>query len=146
MDNETQPPTSHVAFTSPAGETVLPPPPFEAAAALADALRAPDGERRAALGRVAARWPAFLDAWASLAEHATDPVERYAFARVGYHRGLDQLRAAGWRGSGAVRWVHEENRGFLRALEALGAAAADIGETEEADRCRLFFAQLGART
>jgi len=80
--------------------------------------------------------------WAELAEIATVDADRYAFARVGYHRGLDALRGAGWRGSGLVRWVHEENRGFLRSLEALRSAAESIGEEDEATRCALFLRQL----
>jgi hypothetical protein len=73
---------------------------------------------------------------------STDPIERYAFARVGYHRGLDALRAAGWRGSGYVRWQHEPNRGFLRSLNALRQAAGAIGEVDEEQRCDLFLRQL----
>ena len=45
----------------------------------------------------------------------------YAYARTGYHRGLDQLRRSGWKGAGPVPWSHEPNRGFLRALAALHA-------------------------
>ena len=60
----------------------------------------------------------------------------------GYHRGLDALRAAGWRGSGYVRWRHESNRGFLRSLHALEQAADAIGEVDEAQRCALFLRQL----
>ncbi len=91
---------------------------------------------------VAGRYPRQLEAWASLAELADDVVESYAYARVGYHRGLDALRAAGWRGSGYVRWRHETNRGFLRSLEALRRAAGAIGESEEEERCALFLHQL----
>jgi hypothetical protein len=69
-------------------------------------------------------------------------VESYAYARVGYHRGLDALRAAGWRGSGYVRGRHDSNLGFLRSLDALRAAAEAIGETSEAERCRQFLRQL----
>ena len=47
----------------------------------------------------------------------------YAYARTGYHRGLDSLRRAGWKGSGPVPWEHGPNRGFLRALWALAVAA-----------------------
>lgn len=75
--------------------------------------------------------------WALLAEDAWAEgrtVDSYAYARVGYHRGLDALRAAGWRGQGPVPYSHEPNRGFLRALYALGRAAAGIGETDEVDR------------
>jgi hypothetical protein len=67
---------------------------------------------------------------------------RYAFFRVGYHRGLDALRGAGWRGSGYVRGEHPTNQGFLRCLDGLRRSAAEIGETEEADRCAQFLGQL----
>lgn len=139
-----QPASGHnpVSFTSGSGETVLPPPDPEAVAATDAAMAQPPELRRAALSAVAERWPRHLEAWAGLAELATPDADRYAFARVGYHRGLDALRAAGWRGSGLVRWSHEENRGFLRSLSALQAAAEDMGEDDEADRCRLFLRQL----
>ena len=45
-------------------------------------------------------------------------VEAYAYARTGYHRGLDQLRRSGWKGFGPIPFSHEPNRGFLRALAA----------------------------
>jgi len=70
-----------------------------------------------------------------------DPVAAYAYARTGYHRGLDQLRRAGWKGYGPIPWEHEPNRGFLRALHMLGSAAAAIGEDDEAARCRDFLQQ-----
>jgi Protein of unknown function (DUF3151) len=121
---------------------VLPPPDPVAAAALADAL-ALDGEAgRAALAAVAARWPRFLDAWAALGDIGRDDVARYAYYRVGYHRGLDSLRANGWRGSGYVRWSVPTNQGFLRSLAGLGAMADAIGETDEAERIAVFLAQL----
>jgi Protein of unknown function (DUF3151) len=62
-------------------------------------------------------------------------VEAYAYARTGYHRGLDALRRAGWKGTGPVPWSHDPNRGFLRAVHALGQAAAAIGEHDEVTRC-----------
>jgi hypothetical protein len=96
---------------------------------------------------VAARFPTYCAAWAALAERALaggDDVTAYAFARTGYHRGLDQLRRAGWKGYGPVPWDHEPNQGFLRALAALSAAAAAIGEDEEADRCQQFLADSSA--
>ena len=135
-------PVSPVSFTTGSPETVLPPADPAAAQATAAAMAEPPDRRRAALSEVAARWPKHLHAWASLAELATVHAERYAFARVGYHRGLDALRAAGWRGTGHVRWAHEENRGFLRSLDALRATVAAIGETDEAERCRVFLHQL----
>ena len=69
---------------------------------------------------------------------AEQPVQAYAYARTGYHRGLDALRRAGWRGQGPIPWEHEPNRGFLRALWALSVAAGRIGETEEQERCAQF--------
>ena len=91
--------------------------------------------------QVAADAPAHLAAWAALAERAYDRgafVESYAYARVGYHRGLDALRRNGWKGHGPVPWSHEPNRGFLRSLRALGRAAQAIGESDEAERCASF--------
>ncbi|HEV8064898.1 MAG TPA: DUF3151 domain-containing protein [Acidimicrobiales bacterium] len=122
--------------------TVLPDPPPGWAEALAAAASEPPEARLRAVAAVAAAHPRFVDAWATLAELADEPVASYAYARTGYHRGLDALRAAGWRGSGYVRWRDEANRGFLRALEALRKAAEDIGETDEAERCSLFLHQL----
>jgi hypothetical protein len=90
---------------------------------------------------VAAAYPTSSLAWAVLAEAALDGGETiagYAYARTGYHRGLDQLRRSGWKGFGPVPWSHEPNRGFLRALAALQKAAAAIGEADEAERCRVF--------
>jgi hypothetical protein len=132
-----------VTFSSGIPETVLDPETAPVLAAIAAALGEPDPDvRRARLGAVIASAPRCLDAWAQLARLGRDPVERYAYARVGYHRGLDRLRASGWRGSGYVRWRHETNRGFLRALDSLRAAAAEIGEADEEERCDLFLHQL----
>ncbi len=105
-------------------------------ATVTDALAAGDPP-----ASVAASAPALSAPWAALAEQALaagNVVEAYAYARTGYHRGLDALRRSGWRGTGPVPWSHEPNRGFLRALAALGQAASAISETEEADRCRAF--------
>ncbi|GGM08639.1 DUF3151 domain-containing protein [Nakamurella endophytica] len=95
----------------------------------------------AAPADVARRHPTSSLAWATLAEQALDrgdDVTGYAFARVGYHRGLDLLRRHGWRGAGLVPWSHVSNRGFLRALSALGQAAALIEEQDEVARVRAF--------
>jgi len=92
---------------------------------------------------VAARYPSFSLAWALLAEGALDaahPVEAYAYARTGYHRGLDALRRNGWKGHGPIPWSHEPNRGFLRCLAALATAAGEINETDEEQRCWTFLA------
>ena len=90
---------------------------------------------------VAALFPSYSAAWAALAERALaegDAVTAYAYARTGYHRGLDQLRRAGWRGNGPIPWEHEANRGFLRSLYLLGRAADAISEDDEAHRCEQF--------
>ncbi len=122
--------------------TVLDPEVPEALAALSEALEVDAPRRLAEVAGVAARWPTFLDAWAQLGSLARDDVEAYAYYRVGYHRGLDRLRASGWRGSGYVRWQDETNRGFLRALRGLRDTAGRIGEAAEAQRCALFLLQL----
>ncbi|GAY10875.1 DUF3151 domain-containing protein [Pseudonocardia sp. N23] len=92
---------------------------------------------------VAAARPASTIAWATLAEGALaagEPVTAYAYARTGYHRGLDQLRRNGWKGFGPIPWSHGPNRGFLRALAALQRASEAIGETDEVERIRTFLA------
>ncbi len=131
-----------IAMSSGLPSTVLPPPDPAAAAALDDALALHGEARRVGLASVAARWPRFLDAWAALGDAGRDDVERYAYYRVGYHRGLDALRASGWRGSGYVRWSYASNQGFLRSLAGLGAMAESIGEADEAERIAVFLAQL----
>lgn len=90
---------------------------------------------------VAAKYPASSLVWAQLADDAFEAgrtVESYAYARTGYHRGLDALRRNGWKGHGPVPFEHEPNRGFLRALHALARAAQAIGEDEEYQRCAQF--------
>jgi hypothetical protein len=92
---------------------------------------------------VAAAHPASSAAWAALAYAALPEgrfVDAYAYARTGYHRGLDALRRAGWKGQGPIPWAHGPNRGFLRSLAALQKAAAAIGEEDEAARCAKFLA------
>ena len=105
----------------------------------------PEAESLVAAGtpaaEIAARYPAFSLAWAMLAESALASdsyVEAYAYARTGYHRGLDALRRNGWKGHGPIPWSHEPNQGFLRCLAALARAAGAIGETPEAERCWTF--------
>ncbi|RLP67904.1 DUF3151 domain-containing protein [Mycetocola reblochoni] len=89
------------------------------------------------LTAVVTEHPASALAWAALARASfvpDEPVVAYAFARVGYHRGLDALRRNGWKGAGPVPWSHEPNRGVLRALYELRRAAEAIGETDEVAR------------
>src|SRR3712207_7729335 len=71
-------------------------------------------------------------------------IAAYAYARTGYHRGLDALRRAGWKGSGPIPWEHVPNRGFLRSLYALALAAERIGETAEQERCISFLRDSSA--
>lgn len=108
-----------------------------------EALGDTQGAQRAA--DVARRHPACLTAWAVLGEEALAEqrfVDAYAYFRVGYHRGLDGVRKAGWKGEGVVPWAHVPNRGFLRSLAGLGKAAEAVGEADEAKRCEEFLRQL----
>lgn len=100
-----------------------------------------DGDKLAAFGAIASDAPRSSAAWAAMGENATTTIEAYAYYRVGYHRGLDALRANGWKGSGYVRWQHPSNRGFLLCLHGLAQSAAAIGELDEAERCELFLRQ-----
>lgn len=122
-------------------ETMLDAEPPTAVAGLEAALALTGEERRAGVSAVVADFPRFLDGWARLGQFARDDMEAYSAFRVGYHRGLDRLRANGWRGSGYVRWSHPENRGFLRALHGLSTTAGRIGEAEEEERCAFFLKQ-----
>ena len=129
-------------------ETLLPPEPAESTEALAEALAAHD-EGPLQLGRrlrkIVTHNPTFLEGWAQLAGWALeegDAVAGYAFARTGYHRGLDRIRRAGWKGQGPVPWHHEPNRGFLNSVHALMRSAALMGEMDEAQRCRSFLLEL----
>ena len=131
-----------ISFSSGLPTTVIPAVDAALSDRLAAALAQPIEQRRAALAEVVASAPRYLDGWAELGDLGRDAIERYAAYRVGYHRGLDTLRANGWRGSGYVRWVEPTNRGFLRSLRGLGRMAAEIGETDEAERCRTFLLQL----
>jgi len=120
--------------------TVLPEPDPRERDALAGALEAADPKQ--ALAAIVAANPRSLDGWAAFGDHSVDVMSRYAAYRVGYHRGLDALRANGWRGSGYVRWTAPGNHGFLRSLLGLHLMADAIGEADEADRCAQFLLQL----
>ncbi|GAA3592869.1 DUF3151 domain-containing protein [Klugiella xanthotipulae] len=105
----------------------------------ADVLSALD--RGEPLTEVVRSYPASSLAWALLADEADaggQVLPAYAYARVGYHRGLDALRGAGWKGHGPVPWSHEPNRGVLRSLYALRRGAERIGETAEVVRLTEF--------
>lgn len=110
-----------------------------------DPIRLPEDPAAAALAAgesaadLARSNPTSSLAWAVLAETALDAgddVAAYAYARTGYHRGLDTLRRNGWKGAGPVPWSHEPNRGILRAIAALGQAAALFEEQAEVVRIR----------
>ncbi len=133
--------TSPLSPSAPQGRDLLagPPPttlPEDPAQALLDSGVTPR--------TAAAAQPASRAAWAALADDAWargETIESYAYARTGYHRGLDALRRSGWKGHGPVPWEHPANQGFLRALHALARAAAEIGEDDEAQRCATFLAE-----
>lgn len=131
-----------VNLTAGLGATVLPEPPVEVRNALARLTQLEGAQARAAAAELAREHPALSVVWAAMGDTSHDVIERYAYYRVGYHRGLDALRANGWRGSGYVRWGVDSNRGFLRCLQGLAEMASEIGEVAEAERCALFLAQL----
>ncbi len=106
------------------------------------ALTLDPGPRKVALGELVAGDPTFIGGWAALSTLGAEPVERYAYARVGYHRGLDALRANGWGGSGLVRWSQPSNRPFLTCLVRLREAAREIGEVAEVERIDVFLRDL----
>ena len=97
--------------------------------------------RREFVCQVVAKYPTFLEGWATIGDLSTPGIDAYMAYRVGYHRGLDSLRANSWRGSGYVRWAVESNRGFLRCLAGLAKSARIIGEISEAVRCEQFLIQ-----
>jgi Protein of unknown function (DUF3151) len=133
--------SNHADPHAPRARNLLPEPP---ATLLPGDDRASSALRDAAPGteeQVAAAFPRYSAAWAALARRALDAgetVPAYAYARTGYHRGLDQLRGNGWKGTGPVPWAHEPNQGFLRCLHLLALAADRIGEADEAARCARF--------
>lgn len=139
--------SSHISLSS-AGppETRLPDEPVEVhhlVSQIVAAVSAGDGALVASLAeRVVRLAPRSSLAWWACAHGADTDVARYAAHRVGYHRGLDSLRANGWKGSGYVRWSHAPNRGFLRCLHGLQRMAGVLGEVDEEERCRLFLLQL----
>jgi len=113
-----------------------PPPTYLPEDPRAEAILAESGPEEAAT-----RYPTFSLAWATLAEQAFadgQVLAGYAFARTGYHRGLDSLRRNGWKGHGPIPWEHAPNRGFLRSLAALARAADAIEEKDESERCWTF--------
>lgn len=119
-------------------DVVLPPPPQDAL----ERLAAVDPADVSSVAAVVADHPTFLEGWAMLGLLAEGSLERYAYSRVGYHRGLDAIRGAGWGGTGYVRWTHPSNRGFLRCLAALRDAAGEIGEVGEVERIDEFLRTL----
>ena len=122
-------------------ETVLPAETEELSALLQQINQSASADRTL-LAVAIALAPRSPSVWSVYGYCAGDVIEKYAAYRVGYHRGLDALRANGWRGSGFVRWKHSSNVGFLRCLLGLATMAKKIGETDEAERCELFLLQL----
>jgi hypothetical protein len=126
-------------------QNLLPEPPATLLPADADAdkafAEADETGTADAYKAVAAKYPTYSAAWGALAAGALaahEPVTAYAYARTGYHRGLDALRRNGWKGHGPIPWSHAPNQGFLRCLHSLSLAAAAIGEADEAARCAQF--------
>lgn len=136
-DNDARPVTMSVTGPEP---VVLPPEPDTVLAGIDEALASAEPVPR--LRTLVARHPTSLFAWAALGDAEDDATIRYACYRVGYHRGLDALRANGWRGAGDVRWSEASNRGFLRSLLGLHLMSRSIGDTAEAERTLQFLHQL----
>jgi hypothetical protein len=136
-DDSTRPVTMSVTGPEP---VVLPPEPDAVSVGIVEALSSPDPTTE--LRRLIATHPASLAGWAALGGVEADPTIRYACYRVGYHRGLDALRANGWRGAGDVRWSEPSNLGFLRSLLGLHVLSKTIGDTSEAERTLQFLYQL----
>jgi hypothetical protein len=107
------------------------------------------GEPRV-LRLVVARYPRSSLAWAKLAEAVFDPDaprESYAYALVGYRRGMEALgdvldESDVESGVPSMPWSHVPNRGYLRSLYALARAAEALGEADEAARCTEFLKRL----
>lgn len=123
-------------------ETVLPAVDPTTNDAYQAALTLDPAPRKVALGELVAGDPTFIAGWAALSTLGAEPIERYAYARVGYHRGLDALRGNGWGGSGIVRWSQPSNRPFLTCLVRLREAAREIGEVGEVERIDVFLRDL----
>jgi hypothetical protein len=136
------PSTQPIGLSTGLPSTTIPPLGAAERHLLSQALAADPGSRRSDVAAFVADHPRTLDGWAELGGLGRDAIEAYAAFRVGYHRGLDTLRANGWRGSGYVRWDTPSNHGFLRCLLGLQRRAAEIGEVDEAERCALFLLQL----
>jgi Protein of unknown function (DUF3151) len=131
----------HLSASGPP-ETIIPQIATELRTRLDTALVTPIEGRRRAVGDVVADHPTFLEGWATIGDLSEPGIDAYMAYRVGYHRGLDTLRANSWRGSGYVRWARESNRGFLRCLAGLAKQSRRIGEISEAVRCEQFLLQL----
>lgn len=135
---------AHLVSLNPQGppSVVLPAESDELLAEYARIEALPSEEKRSQLAVVVMRHPRSLLGWCHIGDVGRDPLERYAYYRIGYHRGLDALRQNGWRGSGYVKWSNPTNQGFLRCLRGLQNMATVIGERDEAERCAIFLQQL----
>ena len=135
--------TNQTVNLSPSGppDTRLPEFDPEAIELLNVAMRSEILKRRESVCEVVAKYPTFLEGWATIGDFSSQGIDAYMAYRVGYHRGLDSLRANSWRGSGYVRWAVESNRGFLRCLAGLAKNAKIIGEMSESVRCEQFLIQ-----
>ncbi len=132
-------PNETIGLSAKPPETVLPESSPELLGKLHEALANVD---HLTIEKLVSDNPRDLFCWATLSAAAGDGIDGYAFARVGYHRGLDTMRASGWRGSGYVRASEISNRGFLTCLALLHRQADLIGEVDEKDRCFEFLQQL----
>ena len=144
--------TEHLGLTPKPSETQIPLPDKNLLEKLESALRNNDIEE---ISQITANNPREIFCWAAMAiatinsselSSISDKITAYSFARIGYHRGLDTLRASGWRGSGYVKSSHRGNRGFLTCLALLAYLAGQINENDEESRCSEFLTMLDPST
>lgn len=144
--------TEHLGLTPKPSETQIPLPDSNLLINLKFALENNNIEE---LSQITSENPREIFCWAALAiatinsselKSNSDKITAYSFARIGYHRGLDTLRASGWRGSGYVKSSHIGNRGFLTCLALLAYLAGLINEDDEKSRCNEFLTMLDPST
>ena len=140
--------TEHLGLSPKPAETQIPLPNSSLLSNLEIALATNDVET---ISKLTAENPREIFCWATLTiakiasgelNGFSDKVGAYATARIGYHRGLDTLRANGWKGSGFVKADWPGNRGFLSCLSLLSYLAKEIGEVDEEARCAEFLIML----
>ncbi|MBP9115425.1 MAG: DUF3151 family protein [Acidimicrobiia bacterium] len=140
--------TEHLGLSPKPPETQIPLPFEQLYNSLKTSISSKDIELAA---KLTSENPREIYCWAALSlltidstklETDHDKICAYSYARTGYHRGLDTLRANGWRGSGYVKSSYPGNRGFLSCLSLLAYMSGIIDEKDEESRCKEFLSML----